>query len=55
MLSPVDDEGIFTEEAGQFKGLDVLGSGNTAVIEYLDNNSKLMMVELYSKLNSSLR
>ncbi|KZV25792.1 putative isoleucine--tRNA ligase, mitochondrial [Dorcoceras hygrometricum] len=47
MLSPVDDEGIFTEEAGRFRGLDVLGSGNAAVIEYLDNNSKLIIVEPY--------
>ncbi|XP_073143957.1 isoleucine--tRNA ligase, chloroplastic/mitochondrial isoform X1 [Henckelia pumila] len=47
MLSPVDDEGIFTEEAGRFRGLDVLGNGNAAVIEYLDNNSKLIMVEQY--------
>ncbi|KAK6161156.1 hypothetical protein DH2020_004537 [Rehmannia glutinosa] len=47
VLSPVDDEGIFTEEAGQFSGLDVLGNGNIAVIECLDKNSSMIMVEPY--------
>ncbi|GFP83460.1 isoleucine--tRNA ligase [Phtheirospermum japonicum] len=47
VLSPVDDGGIFTEEAGQFSGLDVLGDGNIAVIECLDKNSALIMVEPY--------
>lgn len=47
VLSPVDDEGLFTEEAGQFSGLDVLGNGNVAVIECLDKNSSLIMVEPY--------
>jgi len=27
LLSPVDDDGNFTEEAGQFAGLNVLGDG----------------------------
>ncbi|CAI9118806.1 OLC1v1020422C2 [Oldenlandia corymbosa var. corymbosa] len=45
--SPVDDDGKFTEEAGQFCGLDVLGNGNDAVIEYLDKNCSLVMVEPY--------
>lgn len=36
LLSPVDDAGLFTIEAGErFKGLDVLGDGNKAVIEAL--------------------
>ncbi|EYU43948.1 hypothetical protein ABFS82_07G014600 [Erythranthe guttata] len=47
VFSPVDDAGLFTEEAGQFNGLDVLGNGNVAVIECLDNNSSLIMVEPY--------
>ncbi|KAG8369963.1 hypothetical protein BUALT_Bualt14G0067800 [Buddleja alternifolia] len=47
VISPVDDEGKFTEEAGQFNGLDVLGNGNIAVIECLDKNSSLIMVEPY--------
>lgn len=54
VFSPVDDEGKFTEEAGQFNGLDVLGNGNTAVIECLDENLSMIMVEPYSKLNSCL-
>ncbi|GER52191.1 isoleucine--tRNA ligase [Striga asiatica] len=47
VLSPVDDEGVFTEEAGQFSGLNVLGDGNIAVIECLDKNSSMIMVEPY--------
>jgi isoleucyl-tRNA synthetase len=50
ILSPVDDNGIFTEEAGQFSGLDVLGEGNTAVVKYLDENLSLIMEESYRKL-----
>ncbi|MCI28314.1 isoleucine-tRNA ligase-like, partial [Trifolium medium] len=42
-----DDNGIFTEEAGQFSGLDVLGEGNTAVVKYLDENLSLIMEESY--------
>lgn len=49
ILSPVDDDGKFTEEAGQFSGLDVLGNGNTAVIEYLNDRYLMLMVEPYSK------
>ncbi|XP_047945517.1 isoleucine--tRNA ligase, chloroplastic/mitochondrial [Salvia hispanica] len=48
VLSPVDDEGKFTEEAGQFNGLDVLGNGNIAVIECLDENLSMIMVEPYN-------
>lgn len=47
ILSPVDDEGKFTEEAGQFSGLDVLGSGNTAVVKYLDEHLSLILEEPY--------
>ncbi|XP_052623624.1 isoleucine--tRNA ligase, chloroplastic/mitochondrial-like [Lactuca sativa] len=50
IISPVDDEGKFTEEAGIFKGLDVLGDGNAAVIDHLDQLSSIIMVEPYSKL-----
>ncbi|CAA2996733.1 isoleucine--tRNA ligase, chloroplastic mitochondrial [Olea europaea subsp. europaea] len=47
IFSPVDDDGMFTEESGPFSGLDVLGNGNVAVIEYLDENSSMIMVEPY--------
>ncbi|KAK7264637.1 hypothetical protein RJT34_32246 [Clitoria ternatea] len=47
ILSPVDDDGKFTEEAGQFSGLDVLGEGNTAVVKYLDEHLSLIMEESY--------
>lgn len=49
LVSPVDDDGKFTEEAGQFRGLDVLGNGNVAVIDYLDEHLSMIMVEPYSK------
>lgn len=47
ILSPVDDEGKFTEEAGQFSGLDVLDEGNIAVVKYLDEQMSLVMEESY--------
>uniref|UniRef100_A0A5B7C6J9 isoleucine--tRNA ligase n=1 Tax=Davidia involucrata TaxID=16924 RepID=A0A5B7C6J9_DAVIN len=47
ILSPVDDDGKFTEEAGQFSGLNVLGDGNVAVIEYLDEHLSMIMEESY--------
>ena len=50
ILSPVDDDGKFTEEAGQFSGLDVLGDGNAAVVRFLDENLSIIMEEPYSKL-----
>ena len=50
ILSPVDDDGKFTEEAGRFSGLDVLGGGNSAVAKFLDENLSLIMEEPYSKL-----
>ncbi|KAJ8565936.1 hypothetical protein K7X08_008512 [Anisodus acutangulus] len=47
IVSPVDDGGKFTEEAGHFRGLDVLGNGNVAVIDYLDEHLSMVMVEPY--------
>ncbi|KAL4564915.1 hypothetical protein LXL04_028991 [Taraxacum kok-saghyz] len=47
IISPVDDEGKFTEEAGIFNGLDVLGDGNAAVIDHLDERSLIVLVEPY--------
>lgn len=47
VLSPVDDDGKFTEEAGEFCGLDVLGNGNAAIIDYLDQRMSMIMVEPY--------
>lgn len=49
IISPVDDDGKFTEEAGQFSGLDVLGDGNTAVVKYLDGQFSLILEESYGK------
>lgn len=54
IFSPVDDDGKFTEEAGQFSGLDVLGEGNTAVVKYLDEHLSLIMEESYGKFLLSL-
>ncbi|XP_062108644.1 isoleucine--tRNA ligase, chloroplastic/mitochondrial [Humulus lupulus] len=48
LLSPVDDDGKFTEEAGQFNGLDVLADGNVAVVKYLDEHLSLIMEESYA-------
>ncbi|MFS7928508.1 putative isoleucine--tRNA ligase [Helianthus anomalus] len=48
IISPVDDEGKFTEEAGIFKGFDVLGDGNAAVIDHLDERVSIVMVEPYN-------
>ncbi|KAI9123187.1 hypothetical protein K1719_006076 [Acacia pycnantha] len=47
IFSPVDDEGKFTEDAGQFSGLDVLGEGNAAIVKYLDEHLSLVMEESY--------
>lgn len=46
--APVDDSGRFTEEAGQFSGLDVLGDGNDAVMNYLDQKALLIKKEPYA-------
>ncbi|KAL0692444.1 hypothetical protein Bca4012_059624 [Brassica carinata] len=48
IFAPVDDGGNFTEEAGQFSGLSVLGEGNSAVVSYLDENMSLVMEESYA-------
>ncbi|KAM1304406.1 hypothetical protein ACFX1X_022182 [Malus domestica] len=47
MLSPVDDDGKFTEEAGKLCGLDVLADGNIAVVKYLDEHLSIIMEESY--------
>ena len=47
ILAPVDDDGTFTEEAGQFAGLNVLGDGNTAVIAALQEAQSLLKEEPY--------
>ncbi|KAK4797451.1 hypothetical protein SAY86_029777 [Trapa natans] len=47
ILSPVGDDGKFTEEAGEFSGLDVLGDGNIAVVNYLNKHLALVMDEPY--------
>ncbi len=47
LLSPVDDEGVFTAEAGVFEGLSVLGEGNTAVIGALREAGALLREEGY--------
>ncbi|MEP0916025.1 isoleucine--tRNA ligase [Leptolyngbya sp. DQ-M1] len=47
ILSPVDDNGDFTEEAGQFQGLNVLVDGNPAVIEALKEARSLLKEEPY--------
>lgn len=49
LLSPVNDMGCFTEEAGpRFVGLDVLGSGNTEVITALEETGCLIKAEDYA-------
>jgi len=49
LLSPVNDMGCFTEEAGpRFAGLDVLGSGNTEVITALEETGCLLKAEDYA-------
>lgn len=47
VLSPVDDYGVFTAEAGQFAGLAVLGDGNRAVIAALQEKGVLLKEEPY--------
>ncbi|EGG24008.1 isoleucyl-tRNA synthetase [Cavenderia fasciculata] len=49
VLSPVDDEGRFTKEVGdKFVGMEVLGGGNTAVIEDLSQLGCLLHQEKYT-------
>jgi isoleucyl-tRNA synthetase len=48
LLSPVDDVGKFTIEAGErFAGMSVLDEGNTAVIEALEQVGALLLAEDY--------
>ena len=47
ILSPVDGNGKFTAEAGEFTGLSVLAEGNIAVIEALQNVNSLLKEEPY--------
>ena len=48
LLSPVDDAGRFTEEAGPFAGLNVQKEGNAAVIEALQAQGVLLKEESYA-------
>lgn len=48
ILSPVDGNGRFTEEAGQFAGLKVLDEGNEAVIQALQQVGALLKEEAYN-------
>jgi isoleucyl-tRNA synthetase len=48
VLSPVDDVGKFTIEAGErFVGLSVLDEGNTAIVEALSETGSLLKAEDY--------
>jgi hypothetical protein len=47
LLSPVDDAGNFTEEAGPFAGLSVQGDGNSAVVDALAAAGVLLKEEKY--------
>jgi isoleucyl-tRNA synthetase len=48
ILSPVDDAGNFTKEAGPFAGLNVLKDANGAVIEALMEAKSLLKEETYA-------
>ena len=45
--SPIDDNGKFTKESGEFSSLDVLGDQNVAIVKSLDEHSCLIMEEAY--------
>lgn len=47
ILSPVDDQGNFTAEAGQFAGLNVLNGANEAIIAALKETGSLLKEEPY--------
>ncbi|MFM6756730.1 MAG: class I tRNA ligase family protein, partial [Dolichospermum sp.] len=47
ILAPVDDSGDFTDEAGKFSGLNVLGEGNQAIIDALHEVGSLLKEEAY--------
>lgn len=42
MLSPVDEKGIFTKEAGEFAGLNILKEGNDSIIKKLETVGALL-------------
>ncbi|XZN92106.1 MAG: isoleucine--tRNA ligase [Microcoleus sp.] len=48
VLTPVDENGNFTAEAGVFAGLNVLGNGNSAVIDALSEANALIKEESYA-------
>ncbi|KAG2490299.1 hypothetical protein HYH03_011250 [Edaphochlamys debaryana] len=48
LLSPVDDAGCFTAEAGPFAGLNVQGEGNKAVVAALREAGVLLREEAYA-------
>ncbi len=48
IFAPVDENGNFTQEAGQFAGLNVLGDGNSAVIQALTDAGSLLKMEPYA-------
>jgi isoleucyl-tRNA synthetase len=47
ILSPVDDRGNFTEEAGQFAGLNVLKDANEAIVQAMLEAGALLKEEVY--------
>ncbi len=47
IFSPVDDNGKFTDETGEFAGLNVLAEGNAAIVEALQNVNSLLKEEAY--------
>jgi isoleucyl-tRNA synthetase len=47
ILSPVDEKGNFTAEAGQFAGLNVLKDANKAIIQELQEKGSLLKEEPY--------
>ncbi|KFF41708.1 MAG: Isoleucyl-tRNA synthetase [Candidatus Atelocyanobacterium thalassa isolate SIO64986] len=47
ILSPVDNKGVFTEEAGPFAGLNVLKDANEVIISKLKEEKVLIKEELY--------
>lgn len=47
LLSPVDADGNFTEEAGVFAGLNVLGDANKVIIQALTDAGAMLLMEPY--------
>lgn len=47
ILAPVDENGNFTQDAGKFAGLNVLGEGNQAIIDALAQAGSLLKEEAY--------